>query len=74
MTIIFDHNKRRYHGQGAVYFVHSMTPCILWSVILTLPVAAVKSVFRSRQARSACPGLTQSATELCGQFGALIDN
>ena len=36
MTIIIDHNKRRCHGDGAVYFMHSMTPCILWSVILTV--------------------------------------
>ena len=56
MTIIIDHNKQRCHGDGAVYFIHSMTPCIL-------PVAAVKSP----QASSACPGLTRSATELCGR-------
>ena len=38
MTIIIDYNKQRYHGDGAVYFMHSMTPCIglLWSVILTV--------------------------------------
>ena len=36
MPIIIDHNKRRCHGDGAVYFMHSMTPCILWSVILTV--------------------------------------
>ena len=28
MTIIIDHNKRRCHGDGAVCFMHSMTPCI----------------------------------------------
>ena len=36
MLIIIDHNKRRCHGDGAVYFMHSMTACILWSVILTV--------------------------------------
>ena len=36
MTIIIDYNKQRYHDDGAVYFNHSMTPCILWSVILTV--------------------------------------
>ena len=35
MTIIIDYNKQRYHGDGTVYFMHSMTPCILWTVILT---------------------------------------
>ena len=66
MTIIIDHTKRGCHGDGAVYFMHSMTPCILWSVS-QLPVAAVKSACRSPQARSACPGLTLSDTELCGR-------
>ena len=23
-----DNNKQRHHGDGAVYFMHSMTPCI----------------------------------------------
>ena len=36
MTIVIDHKKQRYHGDGAVYFMHSMTPCILWSVIVTV--------------------------------------
>ena len=36
MTIIIDHNKQRCHGDGAVYFMHSMTPCTLWSIILTV--------------------------------------
>ena len=35
MTII-DHKKQRCHGDGAVYFMHSMAPCILWSVIMTV--------------------------------------
>ena len=36
MTIIIDYDKQRYHGDGAVYFMHSMTQCILWSVIRTV--------------------------------------
>ena len=47
MTIIIDHNKHRCHGDGAVYFMQSMTPCLLPSVILTLPVAVVKRACRS---------------------------
>ena len=35
MTIIIDHKKQRCHGDGAVYFMNSMAPCILWSVIMT---------------------------------------
>ena len=29
MTIIIDHKKQRFHDDGAVYFMHSMAPCIL---------------------------------------------
>ena len=29
MTIIIDHKKQRCHDDGAVYFMHSMAPCIL---------------------------------------------
>ena len=29
MTIIIDHKKQRSHDDGAVYFMHSMAPCIL---------------------------------------------
>ena len=29
MTIIIDHNKQRCHGDGAVYFIHSMTMYIM---------------------------------------------
>ena len=29
MTIIIDHKKQRCHDDGAVYFTHSMAPCIL---------------------------------------------
>ena len=29
MTIFIDHKKQRCHGDGAVYFMHSMAPCIL---------------------------------------------
>ena len=36
MTIIIDHKKQRCHDDGAVYFMHSMAPCILWSVIMTV--------------------------------------
>ena len=28
-TIIIDHKKQRCHDDGAVYFMHSMAPCIL---------------------------------------------
>ena len=47
MTIIIDHKKQRCHDDGAVYFMHSMAPCILWSVIMTVTIAAVKNVCRS---------------------------
>ena len=36
MTIIIDHKKQRCHDDGAVYFMHNMAPCILWSVIMTV--------------------------------------
>ena len=36
MTIIIDHKKQRCHGGGAVYFIHSMAPCILWSAYTTV--------------------------------------
>ena len=29
MTVIIDHKKQRCHDDGAVYFMHSMAPCIL---------------------------------------------
>ena len=34
MTIIIDHKKQRCQGDGAIHFMHSMAPCILWSVIM----------------------------------------
>ena len=36
MTIIIDHKKQRCHGDGTVYCMQSMAPCILWSVITTV--------------------------------------
>ena len=35
-TIIIDHKKQRCHDGGAVYFMHSMAPCILQTVIMTV--------------------------------------
>ena len=29
MTTIIDHKKQRCHDDGAVYFMHSMAPCLL---------------------------------------------
>ena len=36
ITIIIDHKKQRCHDDGAVYFMHSMAPCILQFVIMTV--------------------------------------
>ena len=67
MTIIIDHKSKD------VMVMVQFISCRAWRhvyyglILLPLPVAAVNSVCRSPWVTSACPGLTRSATELCGR-------
>ena len=75
MTIIIDHTKRRCHGDGAVYFMHSMTPCIVWSVSLTVSGSSCKKcvpIATGSQRVSRCDSISYRIVWLI--IGALIDN
>ena len=75
MTNIIDHNKRRCHGDGAVYFMHSMTPCILWSVILTFTGSScLKCVPIAAGSQRASRFDLISYRIVWSIIGALIDN
>ena len=76
MSIIIDHKKQRCHDDSAVIML-SMAPSVIMTVTgssckKSVPIAVGYhsdpiNIYTGSEIISACPGLTRSATELCGR-------